>query len=155
MISCKFGQICATGNALVRLIVGRNFILNFPAKIWSGMCKALLCGDDSSHSQSQSGKRLLLASRGYPIRSPLYHGSCIDPIHLSHTLDLTPDLPFPITQLSIPLLIKDASSIDATSSKSSMKHPLKNCWESAFHSWYRRNSSHKIYCMCRNFGYTL
>ena len=32
-ILCKFGRICATGNAFVRLIVGRNSILNFPAKI--------------------------------------------------------------------------------------------------------------------------
>ena len=32
-ILCKFGQICATGNAFVRLIVGENSILNFPAKI--------------------------------------------------------------------------------------------------------------------------
>ena len=68
-ILCKFGQICATGNAFVGLIVGRNSILNFPAKIWTGMCRALLCGNDSSHSQSQSGKRLLLAFEGHPIRS--------------------------------------------------------------------------------------
>ena len=92
-ILCKFGQICATGNAFVRLFVGRNSILNFPANIWTGMCRALLCGDDSSHSQSQSGKRLLLASRGHPIRSPLYHGSCIDPTHQSYTLDLTSEAP--------------------------------------------------------------
>ena len=32
-ILCKFGQICATGNAFVRLVVGKNSILNFPAKI--------------------------------------------------------------------------------------------------------------------------
>ena len=32
-ILCKFGRICATGNAFVRLVVGRNSILNFPAKI--------------------------------------------------------------------------------------------------------------------------
>ena len=76
------------------------------------MCRALLCGDDSSHSQSQSGKRLLLASIGHPVRTPLYHGSCIDPTHQSHTLDLTPDLPFPITQLPIRLLIKDTAGND-------------------------------------------
>ena len=80
-ILSKFGLICATGNAFVRLIVGRNSILNFPAKIWTGMCRALLCSDDSSHSQSQSGKRLLLASRGHPIRTLLYHESCIDPTY--------------------------------------------------------------------------
>ena len=59
------------------------------------MCRALLCGDDSSHSQSQSGKRLLLASRGHPIRSPLYHGSCIDPTYQSHTLDPHRQPPIP------------------------------------------------------------
>ena len=67
----------------------------------------VVTGDDSSHSQGQSGKRLLLASRGHPARTALYHGSCIDPTHLSHTLDPTPDDPFPITQLAIRLLIKD------------------------------------------------
>ena len=30
---CKFRRICATGNSFVRLIVGSNSILNFPAKI--------------------------------------------------------------------------------------------------------------------------
>ena len=34
-----------TGNAYVSLTVGRNSILNFPAKIRTGMCRALLCGD--------------------------------------------------------------------------------------------------------------
>ena len=46
-ILCKFGWICATGNAFVRLISSRNSILNFPAKIWTDMQRALLCGDDS------------------------------------------------------------------------------------------------------------
>ena len=32
-ILSKFVLICATGNAFVRLVVGRNSILNFPAKI--------------------------------------------------------------------------------------------------------------------------
>ena len=80
---------CAAGTKFMQLTVGRNSILNFPAKIWTGMCRALLCGDDSSHSQGQSGKRLLLASRGHPIRSAAYQGSCIDPSYLSHTLDPT------------------------------------------------------------------
>ena len=44
-ILCKFGQICATGSPFHRLTVGRNSILNFPAKIRTGMCGALLCGD--------------------------------------------------------------------------------------------------------------
>ena len=88
MILCKFGQICATGNAFVRLIVGRNSISNFPPKIWTGMCKALLCGDDSSHSQGQSEKRLLLASRGISGSDAQVHWSCIDPTYLSHTLNL-------------------------------------------------------------------
>ena len=68
-ILCEFGQICATGNPFQWLTVGRNSILNFPAKIWTRMCRALLCCDDSSSSQGQSGKRLLLAFRGHPIRS--------------------------------------------------------------------------------------
>ena len=71
------------------------------------MWRALLCGDDSSHSQSQSGKRLLLASRGHPVRTVTYQGSCIDPTHLSNTLDPTPGVPFPITGVTIRLLIKD------------------------------------------------
>ena len=109
MILCKFGRIFAAGNAFEWLTVGRNSILNFPAKIRTGMCRALLCGDDSSQSQSQSGKRLLLASRGHSVQTVLYHGSCIDPTHQSHTLDLTPDPPIPITQITIRLLIKDFS----------------------------------------------
>ena len=95
-IVCKFGQICVTGNPFQWLAIDRNSILNFPAKIRTGMCAESFCvvtGDDSSHSQGQSGKRLLLASRGHPIRTPLYHGSCIDPTHQSHTLDPTPDTP--------------------------------------------------------------
>ena len=76
---------------------------------WRGMCRALLCSDDSSHSQSQSGKRLLLASRGHPARAPAYQGSCIDPTHQPNTLDPTPDLSFPITDITIRLLIKDAN----------------------------------------------
>ena len=39
--------------------------------------------------------------------SALYHGSCIDPTNQSHILVLPPDLPFPITQITIQLLIKD------------------------------------------------
>ena len=45
-ILCEFGQICATGNAFVRLTVSRNSILNYPAK---KMNRALLCGDDPAH----------------------------------------------------------------------------------------------------------
>ena len=71
------------------------------------MCRALLCSDDSSHSQSQSGKRLLLASRGHPARTPAYQGSCIDPTHLSHPLDPTPQAPRSRNPLTIQLLIKD------------------------------------------------
>ena len=36
------------------------------------MCRALLNSDDSSQCKSQSEKRLLLASRGHPIRSVAY-----------------------------------------------------------------------------------
>ena len=67
----------------------------------------VVTGDDSSHSQGQSGKRLPLASRGHPVRTGRYHGSCIDPTHKFHTLDPTPDLPFPITHITTQLLIKD------------------------------------------------
>ena len=91
-ILCKFGRICAAGTSFVGTTVPRNSILNFPAKIWAEICRALH-GDDSSHSQSQSGKRLLLASRGHPARSLAYQGSCIDPTHQPNTLDPTPDPP--------------------------------------------------------------
>ena len=84
----------ATGNNFVQVTVGRNSISNFPAKLLTGICKPLLHSYDSSHSQSQSGKRLLLASRGHPARTPPYQGSCIDPTHLSHPLDPIPDPPF-------------------------------------------------------------
>ena len=50
-ILCKFGQVCAAGNAFVRLVVGRNSILNFPAKIWTGMCRALLCATKNALMQ--------------------------------------------------------------------------------------------------------
>ena len=62
----------------------------FPPKLQQE-CAEPLCvvtGDDSSHSQGQSGKRLLLASGGHPVGTLLYHGSCIDPTHQSHNLDL-------------------------------------------------------------------
>ena len=87
--------------------VGRKYIFNLPSKISTGMCRAHLCGDDSSHSQSQSGKRLLLASKGHPMRTLLYHGSCIDPTHQSHTLDLTSEAPILRNPVPIQLLIKD------------------------------------------------
>ena len=68
-ISCKLGQICATGNAFVRLTVGRNSILNFPAKIWTGMCRPNMC---SVHiflgSQSERG-----GARRAPTKRLSYH----------------------------------------------------------------------------------
>ena len=73
------------------------------------MCRALLCGDDSSHSQSQSGKRLILASRGQTKSAVLCHGSCIDPTHQSHTLDLTSEAPILRLTVPIQLLIKDVA----------------------------------------------
>ena len=106
-ILCEFGWISATGNPFQCLIVGRNSILNFPAKIWNKMYRALLCCDDSSHSQGQSGKRLLLASKGHPIRRVAYHGSCIDLTHLSHTLNLILKAPGARCLRTIQLLIKD------------------------------------------------
>ena len=71
------------------------------------MCKALLCGDDSSHSQGQSGKRLLLASRGISGSDAQVHGSCIDPTHLSHTLNLILKAPRARCLAAIRLLKKD------------------------------------------------
>ena len=108
-ILCEFGQICATGNPFQWLTVGRNSILNFPAKIRTGMCRALLCGDwwwlitqprpiwkkaspglqRPSHTDSQSV---------WPFLTPIY---------LTPTLDLTQDLPLYITQLPIRLLVND------------------------------------------------
>ena len=71
-ILCKFGLICATGNAFVRLIVDRNSILNFPLKNLNWNVQSLLCGDDSSHSQGQSGKGLKEAiPNGVPYIGPL------------------------------------------------------------------------------------
>ena len=49
----------------------------------------VVTGDDPSHSQGQSGKRLLLASKGHPVRRVAYQGTCFDLTHQSHTLDLT------------------------------------------------------------------
>ena len=103
---CNMKCSYATGNHFVPVTVGRTSILNFPAKIWTGMCRALLCGDDSSHSR-QSGKRLLLVSRGHPPRILAYQGSCIDPTHQSHTLDPTLKAAFQKLSAAIRLLIKD------------------------------------------------
>ena len=64
---CNRKWSCVARTKFMQLTVGRNSILNFPAKIWTRMCRALLCCDDSSSSQGQSGKRLLLAFRGHPI----------------------------------------------------------------------------------------
>ena len=70
------------------------------------MCRALLCDDDSSHSQSQSGKRLLLASRGHPIRSPA-HGWLLVPQWSEPTPWTQPKMPpGPTTPLPIQLLNK-------------------------------------------------
>ena len=44
-ILCEFRRICATGNGFEWLTVGRHSILNFPAKIRTELCRALLCGD--------------------------------------------------------------------------------------------------------------
>ena len=95
------------------LTVGRNSILNFPAKIWTGICRALLCGDDSSHSQGQSGKRLLLASRGHPIRSLTPQGTSIWPTYWPHMLDLAKMVWFFQNLRTIRLLKKDFCQEDS------------------------------------------
>ena len=64
-------------------------------------------GDDTSHSKGQSGKRLLLASRGHPIQGLAYYGFCIVPTHLSHTLNLILKAPGARRFVTIQLLIKD------------------------------------------------
>ena len=97
------------GNAYVRITLCRISILNFRAKISTGLCRALLCGDDSSPTQSQSGKGLSWPPEGIPYWR--YHGASIDPTYQSHTLDPTPDLPFPISQVTIRLLIKDFEAV--------------------------------------------
>ena len=91
----------------MRLTVGRNSIWNFPAKIWSGICRALLDGDDSSHSKGQSGKRLFLASRGHPIRSLTHQGTSIGPTYWPHMLDLAKMVWFFQNPPTIRLLKKD------------------------------------------------
>ena len=93
---------------LAGILFWRNSIL--PAKIWTGMCRALLCGDDSSHSQSQSGKRLLLASRGHPMRTHPFRATPSDPKDQSHTLDPAPKVPLPILPVPIRLLKKDSDT---------------------------------------------
>ena len=45
--------------------------------------------------------------RSHPGRTPAYQGSCIDLTHQAHTLVLTPDLPFPISNVTIQLLNRD------------------------------------------------
>ena len=108
-ILCQFGQIPATGNPFQWLTVVRNSILNSPAKIRTGMCRAFLYGDwwwiitqprpiwkkappglqRPSHTESPSV---------WPFLTPIY---------LTPTLDLTQDLPLFITQLPIRLLVND------------------------------------------------
>ena len=102
-ILCKHGQICTKGNGLVRLepnlcnwlLAGTPFWI-FPPKFEPECAEPfyVVMTHQSSHSQGQSRKRLLLASRGHPIRTILYQTTCIDLTHQPHTLDLTPDLPF-------------------------------------------------------------
>ena len=65
----------------------------------------VVTGDDSSQSQGQSGKRLLLASRGQAKSALLWYGSCIDPTHQSHTFDLTSEAP--ILRLTVPIQLLD------------------------------------------------
>ena len=64
------------------------------------------------------------------MRTLLYHGSCIDPTHQSHALDLTPDLPFPITQGTIRLLVNDID-IDHMSQKTFDLPHAKACTQHA------------------------
>ena len=54
-ILCKFGRIGATGNAFVRPTIGRNSILNFPAK-FEKECAEPFCkySDDSSQCKAKA-----------------------------------------------------------------------------------------------------
>ena len=83
-ILCKFGLIFVTRNGLEQLELNWCNYLSaktpfwiYHAKILTGMCKDLLWVQwwlIKVHSQSHSGKRLLLASRDHPIRSLLLCG---------------------------------------------------------------------------------
>ena len=115
------------------LLAGTPFWI-FPPKVVQECAEpfCVVTGDDSSHSQGQSGKRLLLASKGHPVRTTLYHGSCIDPTHQFHTLDPTTQVPFPIPQVPIKLLIKDFHyiGINRTRNMANLlkKGIFKNAW---------------------------
>ena len=65
----------AAGTKFIQLAVGTNSILNVPAKIWkTGMSRAHLCGDDSSHSQGQSGKGSSWPPEAIPYGLPQIRG---------------------------------------------------------------------------------
>ena len=63
------------------------------------------------------------AARGW---TTLYHGSCIDPTHQSHTLDLTSEAPILRFPLAIQLLIKD------------------NCWQELHFEFSRQNLNRNV-----------
>ena len=69
------------------------------------------CGDGSSHSQSQSGKRLLLAFRGHPMSNQGYCRTQGNLLFQPQPLDLTPEAPFLILFLTIRLLINDVCTL--------------------------------------------
>ena len=67
-----------------------------------------------------------MARMGHPIRSPLYHGSCIDPTHQSHTLDLILKAPGARRTAAIQLLIKD------------------NCWQELYFEFFCQNLNRNV-----------
>ena len=67
----------------------------------------VVTGDDSSHSQGQSRKRLLLAFRGHPIRSLTHQGTSIGPTYWPHMLDMAKMVWFFQNPRTIRLLKKD------------------------------------------------
>ena len=105
--NCCVGQGDATEMLLWDYTVGRISILNFPAKICTGMCRALLCGDDSSHSQGQSGKRLSWPPMAIPYGLPHTRPLLVTPWN-SATPWTRPQIPLgPSPSPTIRLLKKD------------------------------------------------
>ena len=68
---CKFGRICATGNAFVRLIVGRNSILNFTKITVKGRCGLCLAFDCKGHVASHSWRAISYLHAKFELNRPI------------------------------------------------------------------------------------